>query len=215
MYLPEHFTRTDVATLHRLIRDYPLATLVTLGDGELIVNHVPLLIDAGAGPYGMLRGHVARANPVWRHFSAAVPTTAVFRGPDAYVSPSWYPSKAAHGKVVPTWNYAVVHAHGMPRVIEDRDWLRALVEELTTAHEAAIGSGWKFSDAPADFAQQMLGAIVGIEIPITTLTGKWKVSQNRTAADRAAVAAALGARGASGDSNAAAMAELVRRSSEP
>ena len=204
MYMPSHFAQPDLAKLHALIRERPLATLVTLGGGELVVNHVPFLLDPAPAPYGTLRGHVARANPVWRQFSSEVPTVVVFQGPDAYVSPSWYPSKAAHGKVVPTWNYAVVHAHGMPRVIEDREWLRTLVEGLTAMHEARNGSTWQLADAPPDFSAQMLGAIVGVEIPITTLRGKWKVSQNRDAADRDAVAAAL-------DQREAAMAELVRR----
>ena len=206
MYLPEHFAQRDRQALHELIRAHPLATLVTLGDGELVVNHLPLLLDADAGPHGTLRGHVARANPVWRQFSDRVPTVAIFRGPDAYVSPAWYPSKAAHGKVVPTWNYAVVHARGMPRAIDDRDWLRTLVDDLTRVHEAATGSPWMLADAPPDFAQQMLAAIVGIELPIATLVGKWKTSQNRAAADRDGVVRALDA---SGNHSARAMARLV------
>ncbi|HUN92627.1 MAG TPA: FMN-binding negative transcriptional regulator [Burkholderiaceae bacterium] len=212
MYLPEHFAEHDVPTLHALIRAHPLATLVTAGADELVVNHVPLLLDAGNGPFGTLRGHVARANPVWKQFSPTLPTVAVFQGADAYITPSWYPSKAEHGKVVPTWNYAVVHAHGVPRVIEDPAWLLALVSDLTRTHETAIGSAWTVGDAPGDYIEQMLRAIVGIEMPVATLRGKWKASQNRLPTDRAGVARGLAARS---DAAAQEMATLVRRPESP
>ena len=159
----------------------------------------------GDGALGTLRGHVARANPVWRE-AAGAQVLAAFQGPQAYITPSWYPSKAASAKVVPTWNYAVVHARGTLRVTEDAAWLRALVGRLTDVHEASRAHRWQVDDAPADYIEQMLRAIVGIEIEITSLQGKWKVSQNRSAADRAGVAAGLG----SIDSDAArAMAGLI------
>jgi transcriptional regulator len=211
MYLPKHFEETDRSTLHRLIESHPLAALVTLGDGELVVNHIPFMVDAAAGAHGTLRGHVARANPVWRQFSASVPTVAIFQGPESYITPSWYPSKAEHGKVVPTWNYAVVHVHGVPRVIEQAAPLLALVTALTVHHEAKIGSGWQVSDAPPDYIDQMVASIVGVEIPIGRIEGKWKVSQNRAAADRAAVALALDALAGDQIDPRRAMAALVRR----
>lgn len=208
MYLPEHFAETDPRVLHALIDAHPLGAWVTLGAGGLLVNHIPFLLDADRGQYGTLVGHVARANPVWRSFSTTVESVIVFQGAETYVTPSWYPSKRAHGKVVPTWNYAVVHAHGIPRAVEDPAWLLQLVTRLTERHEAARAAPWKVSDAPADYTARLLEAIVGIEIPIARLVGKWKVSQNRTAADRLGVADGLLERG---DAAAAEMAALVKR----
>jgi transcriptional regulator len=190
MYLPAHFAQQDVNVLQALMRDHPLATLVADTSQGLSANHVPLLYDSGSGTHGMLLGHVARANPLWQE-AAGREVLAIFHGPQAYVTPSWYASKAEHGKVVPTWNYAVVHAHGTLRVIEDKAWLRGLVVRLTKVHEASRRTPWSVSDAPPDFVEQMLGAIVGLEIPLTRLVGKWKASQNRPAADRAGVAAGL------------------------
>jgi transcriptional regulator len=201
MYLPNHFEQTDVGALHALMRDYPLAALVSVQDGEPTADHVPLAFDAATN---MLRGHVARANPLWR-VAAGQPVLAVFTGPQAYVTPSWYPSKAATHKVVPTWNYTVVHAHGVLRVVEDAPWLHALVHGLTDQHEAARAEPWAVNDAPADFVQQLLRAIVGIEIPVQRLLGKWKISQNRSQPDRLGVAAGL----AQGTEDARAMARLM------
>ena len=209
MYIPAAHAETDVAVLHALIRAHPLGTWVTLDGDGLVANHVPFLIDPQRGPNGTLIAHVARANPVWHAFSTSVPSLVVFQGADAYISPSWYASKRAHGKVVPTWNYAVVHAQGMPRAIEDHDWLRRLLHSLVTKHESTQQVPWKIADAPADFVDGLLRVIVGIEIPIDTISGKWKVSQNRPEADRRGVADALAARD---DDTSAAMAELVRRS---
>jgi transcriptional regulator len=206
MYLPKHFEETRVPVLHDLIRAHPLATLVMLTPGGLDANHIPFEIDPDPAPFGTLRGHVARANPLWRTVSD-VEALAVFQGPDLYVSPSWYVTKQETGKVVPTWNYAVVHAHGPLRVIDDRAWLRAFVETLTNRHEAGRRDPWKVTDAPADYMDSMVTAIVGIEIPITKLIGKWKVSQNRPEQDRAGVVEGLRRDG--GDS-ASAMARLVR-----
>ena len=208
MYVPQHFAETDNAVLHALIRAHPLGTWVTAGDDGLVANHIPFLIDPARGERGTLIAHVARANPIWRTFSATVRSLVVFQGVDTYITPSWYPSKQAHGKAVPTWNYAVVHAQGMPRAIEDRDWLRAHLERLVATHEATQPVPWKIADAPADYVDGLLRIIVGIEIPLDTLTGKWKVSQNRPEADRRGVVEGLAARG---DATSAAMADLVRR----
>jgi transcriptional regulator len=189
MYQPAAFVQADPAALHALMRGFPLATLVHAGADGLTADHLPLELDADAG---VLRGHVARANPLWRR-AAGQRVLAVFHGPQGYVSPGWYPAKAEHGKVVPTWNYAVVHAHGTLRVIDDADWLRALVGRLTDRHEAAQARPWAVGDAPPDYLAAMLAAIVGIELPIERLEGKWKLSQNRAAADRRGVVAGLGA----------------------
>lgn len=212
MYAPAHHAETDLAVLHALIRAQPLGTWVTQGEGELIANHVPFLLDESRGEHGTLVAHVARANPVWRSFSKSVDSVVIFQGAQSYITPSWYASKREHGKVVPTWNYAVVHAHGMPRAILDRDWLHALVTRLTRTHEAARAQPWAVSDAPADFIERQLQAIVGIEIPITRLVGKWKVSQNRPAADRAGVVAGLLERG---EAESTEMAALVQRHAVP
>lgn len=191
MYQPKHHEATDTALLHELIRTYPLGLWVTTSDGELVANHVPFLLQPDRGPHGTLVCHVARANPVWRQFSTTQRSIVSFQGADAYITPSWYPSKQAHGKAVPTWNYAVVHAHGVPRAIEDRDWLLSHVSALTTSNEAGQATPWHVTDAPADYIDRMLTMIVGIEIPIEILVGKWKVSQNRPEADRLGVVAGL------------------------
>lgn len=206
MYIPKHFEETDLATLHALIRAHPFATLVTQHDGELNANHMPMLLDTSAGEFGTLRCHVARANPVWQQLAGSR-SLAIFQGPEAYISPSWYPTKREHGKAVPTWNYAVVHAGGQARAIDDGNWLLAHVTEMVGAHEGKMPQPWKVSDAPADFIDSMVRAIVGIEIPISTLLGKWKVSQNRPAVDKPAIADALDARG---DEGSRAMAALVK-----
>jgi transcriptional regulator len=201
MYLPPHFEQHDPAALHALMREHPLATLVSRSEDGLTADHVPLEFDATAGACGTLFGHVARANPLWR-VSAGAPVLAVFSGAQAYVSPSWYASKAATHKVVPTWNYTVVHAHGVLDIVEDAPWLRALVGRLSDHFEAPRPAPWSVNDAPVDYVQQMLRAIVGIRIPLTRLVGKWKVSQNRSEADRQGVAEGMGAH---------PMAALVRR----
>jgi transcriptional regulator len=208
MYVPSHFEESRPDVLHELIRQHPLAALVTLGSKGLEANHIPLELDPEPAPFGTLRGHVARGNPLWRDFSRAIEALAVFQGPQAYISPSWYQTKRETGKVVPTYNYIVVHAYGPIRIIEDRAWLRGLVERLTNRYEAGRAKPWKVTDAPADFVEQMLGAIVGIEIPLTRLVGKWKVSQNRPSADRDGVVAGL--RGMH-DADAQAMSDLVKK----
>jgi transcriptional regulator len=209
MYLPAHFEETRVEVIHQLIREHPLAALVTLGSAGLDANHIPLEIDPEPAPFGTLRGHVARANPVWRDFSRDVEALTVFQGPQAYISPAWYQTKEETGKVVPTFNYIVVHAYGSLRIIEDEAWLRGLVERLTTRHESGRAEPWKVSDAPEDFIKTQLRAIVGIEMPVTRLVGKWKVSQNRPPVDREGVVRGLSEMN---DANAAAMARLVKES---
>lgn len=202
MYLPTHFEQTDTQALHTLMREHPLATLVSVQDGEPTADHVPLEFDAATNT---LHGHVARANPLWR-LAAGQPVLAVFSGPQAYVTPSWYPSKAEHHKVVPTWNYTVVHADGLLRAVEDAPWLHALVVRLTDHHESQRAAPWAVADAPDDYVQQMLRAIVGIEIPVQRLQGKWKISQNRSEPDRLGVASGL----AQGPAPAQAMARLMQ-----
>lgn len=188
MYLPAHFAQDDPAALEQLMRQHPLAMLVHEADGGLTADHLPLEYDAQTRT---LRGHVARANPLWQRAHDRQ-VLVVFRGVEAYVSPSWYPSKAETHKVVPTWNYGVVHAAGTLRAVDDAPWLHALVTRLTDHHEAPQAAPWAVADAPADYVQQMLRAIVGIEIAVTRLQGKFKLSQNRSVADRAGVAAGLG-----------------------
>ena len=207
MYQPKHFEETRVDTIHALIRSHPFGALVTLGPGGLDANHVPFEIDPDPEPLGTLRAHVARANPVWKE-AAGAEVLVLFQGPEIYISPSWYPTKQETAKVVPTWNYAVVHAHGRLRAVEDRDWLRAFVTRLTDRHEAGRSDPWKVTDAPADYVESMLGGIVGLEIPLARLVGKWKVSQNRPAQDQAGVVEGLSREG---QPPASAMADLVRR----
>jgi len=201
MYLPQHFEETRVEVLHQLIHEHPLGALVTLTSSGLTANHIPFEVEPDPAPFGTLRGHIARANPLWRDFSRDVEALAIFQGPGTYVSPSWYPTKRETAKVVPTWNYAVVHAHGAIRFIDDRAWLRAFVEKLTNRHEAGRREPWKITDAPSDYIEKQLGAIIGIEITVARLVGKWKVSQNRPVQDRDGVVEGL-----------LQMADLVRHS---
>jgi transcriptional regulator len=208
MYLPKANEETDIGVLHALMRAHPLGTWVALSDGELIANHIPFVLDDKRGEHGTLIGHVARANAIWQTYSRDVPSIVTFQGTQTYITPSWYPGKHAHGKEVPTWNYAVVHAYGMPQVIEDKDWLLRHVTQLSDAHEANQALPWKVSDAPVDYIDRLLNAIVGIEIPISKLIGKWKVSQNRFAADRLGVIAGLTSQG---DERSLAMADMVER----
>jgi transcriptional regulator len=191
MYLPKHFEQPDRDALIALMRERPLATLVVATPDGPSADLIPLEFHPDEGAHGTLRGHVARANPLWRH--AGAQALAVFTGPEAYVSPGWYASKREHGKVVPTWNYTMVQARGTLRAVDDAPWLRALVGRLTDHHEAAQARPWSVGDAPEDYVQQMLRAIVGIEIALASLLGKWKVSQNRGAADRDGVAAGIAA----------------------
>lgn len=210
MYLPSHFKEERVDVVHSLMREHPLGALVTLGPDGLNANHIPFMIDPKPPPFGTLRGHVARANPAWRDFSRDVEALVIFQGPQAYVTPSWYATKRQTGKVVPTYNYLVVHVYGPLRAIEDPAWLRGFVERLANRFEAGRAQPWKITDAPADFIEKQLQAIVGIEIPVTRLRGKWKVSQNRPAADREGVIRGLQEMG---DVDAAAIADWIKRAS--
>jgi transcriptional regulator len=206
MYVPKDFREDDVPALHDAIRKIALGTLVTLGADGMDASHVPMLIDPEPAPFGTLRGHLARANPQWRRVAAGTEALAVFLGPEAYVSPAWYATKRASGKVVPTWNYVAIHAYGALRVIDDPAWLLALVTRLTETHEAGRAEPWAVSDAPADYIAGMVKAIVGFELPIARLDGKWKMSQNRSAEDRAGVVEGLTREGGAAE---AAVADII------
>jgi transcriptional regulator len=186
MYMPAHFREERAEVLQGAIRNIALATLVTRGAAGIEANHLPLLLEEG-----VLRGHFARANPVWKSLQKNAEALAIFLGPHAYVSPNWYPTKAQTGKAVPTWNYITVHAHGCLTLQDDPVWLRAHVGALSEAHEAGRAMPWSVEDAPGDYIESMLRAIVGFELSITRLEGKWKLSQNRGSADRAGVRDAL------------------------
>jgi len=191
MYLPSHFAETRAGVIQELIFNHPLGMLVTLGADGLEANHLPFEYDPQPTPHGTLRAHVARANPVWSNFSKDVEALVVFQGPQTYITPSWYATKVQTGKVVPTFNYIVAHAYGSMRAIEDQEWLRNFVGKLTQRFEATRAKPWAITDAPDDFIAAHLRAIVGIEIKLTRMLGKWKTSQNRPAADRNGVAAGL------------------------
>jgi len=196
MYNPAQFEETRIDVIHEVIRNHSLATIIYAGESGLVGNHIPLMIDDKRNPNNMngtLMGHVARANPIWRN--AGIDVLVIFQGAQAYITPSWYASKKEHGKVVPTWNYVVVHAHGKLRVIDDSQWLMEHLNLATDIHESSEIHPWKVSDAPADFMASTIKAIVGVEIDITRLECKWKVSQNRSNADRLGVAAGLAGRG--------------------
>ncbi len=210
MYVPSHFEETRLEVLHELMRGQPLATVVTLSADGINANHIPLHLCPDQGQFGALRGHVARSNPMWSNLVQGVDALAIFHGPEGYVSPSWYPTKRDHGKVVPTWNYAVVHAYGALRVIDDPIWLRSQLEALVSRHEARSASPWSISDAPPEFIGRMIESIVGFEIVVSRLKGKWKVSQNQPAVNRAGVVDALRQRG---DAYAAEMAHLIEEAS--
>jgi transcriptional regulator len=205
MYLPSHFAETRGEVLQALMRAQPFATLVTQDGAGLQADHLPLHFAAGIGPFGALQGHVARANPLWRQ-AADTEVLAIFHGPQAYVTPSWYETKRADGKAVPTWNYVVVHARGRLRAIDDPAWLRAQLETLVDRHEGPLPEPWRIADAPPDYIEKMLKAIVGIEIVISEVTGKWKTSQNQPEINRAGVVAGLREQGTE---DALQMAELV------
>jgi transcriptional regulator len=198
MYTPKHFVETRVEALHGLIRAYPFATLVTRVADGLTANHLPFEL---VGP--VLQGHVARGNELAQLDGAEV--LLVFQGPDGYISPNWYPSKHETGREVPTWNYAVVHVHGRLRVIDDASWLRRLLETLTDHHEADQPKPWKISDAPDDHIEKSLRAIVGLEVAIERIEGKFKLSQNHPARNRAGVIAGLHDRDGDGDAELAAL----------
>jgi transcriptional regulator len=204
MYQPAHFREDRLEVQHAMIRAHSLGLLITAGPGGLQANHVPFLVDADGSERGKLRAHLARANPQLDELAAVTECMVVFQGPQTYISPSLYPTKHEHGKAVPTWNYITVHAWGRPQVIDDAAWLRRQVEDLTSHKEGARPAPWAVSDAPEPYVAAQLKGIVGIEIPIARIEGKWKVSQNRPAVDQAGVVTGL--RGDGGD---AIMAALV------
>lgn len=193
LYNPPAFKVEDLDTLHSQIEATGLAMLVTVADEGPIVSHVPLFLDRERGPYGTLVGHLARANPQVKQSRLDVAAVAVFQGPNAYISPGWYAAKREHGRVVPTWNYAVVHARGKLTMFEDRERLKAAVDRLTSIHEARFASPWTTSDAPPDYITAQLKGIIGIEIAIEALQGKHKLGQNRSEADRRGVIEGLSA----------------------
>lgn len=178
MYLPSHFSATDSEKLHQLIVQFPFGTLITHGKEGLDANHLPFDLDIGKGKLGTLQAHVARDNPLWREVQSDREVLVIFRAGDAYISPQWYPSKQEHQKQVPTWNYRVVHAHGKIRVLDDVRAVRGIVARLTRTHESFQEQPWKMSDSPKDYMEDMLRRIVGIEIEITRLVGKLKLSQD-------------------------------------
>jgi transcriptional regulator len=195
MYIPAHFAETRSEELHRIIREYPLGVLVTHGDGGLDADHIPMELDAEAGPHGTLMGHVARANTVWQCCPTGTQVMVVFRGADAYISPNWYPSKHETHRQVPTWNYEVVHAHGTITVHDDERFARRVVARLTRRHEATEPKPWKMGDSAPEVINNMLQKIVGFEIAITSLVGKVKLSQNKEMRDRHSAANTLALRG--------------------
>ena len=191
MYVPGPFAETRLDVLHDAIRQAPLATLVTSGSAGPNATHLPLVLHPEIGPKGTLRGHMARPNTHWKDMISACPVLAIFQGPDHYITPSWYPSKQEHGKVVPTWNYVAVHVRGQAQTFEEPDALLAHVRSLTDQHEAAFERRWSVEDAPSEFIQNMLRGIVGIKITIESIEGKWKLNQNRPEADRRGVVEGL------------------------
>lgn len=192
--------------MHELVRAYPLATLVTHSSSGLNANHIPLHLSESPTPYGTLQGHIARANPLFADIAGGIETLAIFHGTNSYITPSWYATKKETGKVVPTWNYAVVHAYGVLRVVDNAPWLRAQLDALTDRNEASFPGSWKVSDAPPDYIERIMAAIVGVEMVITKLLGKWKVSQNQPTQNQVGVIAGLKA---SGLPESEAMAALV------
>ena len=194
MHIPKHFEENRLDILQQLMQEHPLATIITQGEDGLNANHIPLHLDATAGELGTLRGHVARANPLWRELGSGE-SLVIFHGPNAYVSPQWNPAKAQHGKAVPTWNYAVVHCHGIWQVADTPVAARKNVDELSANHEAGFERPWTLEDAPPDYTEKMLAAIVAIEMPIARIKGKWKISQNHPAATQQSVIAGLREKG--------------------
>jgi transcriptional regulator len=212
MYQPPHFIEPRLEVKHELIRAHPLGLLISLADGAPIANPLPFLLDAHAAPLGLLRAHLARGNAHWRALQSSPSVLVVFQGVNTYVTPSWYQTKRETGKVVPTWNYAMVQVRGTMRVIEDRDWLFAQVTALTNVHEGPREQRWAVTDAPAGFIDSQLKGIVGLEMEIAAIDGKWKVSQNRSAEDVRGVIAGLAE---TDDPSAQEMARLMReRTSE-
>jgi len=199
MYVPAQFREDRVPVLHEMIRRIRLGTLVTLNGDGLVASHLPMLVDPEPAPFGMLSGHFARANPQWRTLKPEVEALVIFAGPQAYITPSWYATKPLTGKVVPTWNYVAIHAYGALRVVDDPAHTHAHITRLTDTQESARAQPWHVTDAPDDFIVGMVKGIIGFEFVITRLDGKWKMSQNRPAEDRAGVVAGLAREGGSAE----------------
>lgn len=210
VYIPKQFEESRVDVMHDLIRTYPLATVVTHSKNGLSANHIPLHLSKLRGEFGGLWGHVARANPMLADIVDDVESLAIFHGPDAYISPSWYATKKEAGKVVPTWNYAAVHAYGILRVVDDASWLRTQLEALTFENEAGFLEPWSVSDAPPDYIDRIASAIVGVEMVVTRLLGKWKVSQNQPIQNRDSVVSGLRASDSSAQIAVAALVEKAK-----
>jgi len=204
MFLPDHFRVDDLAEMHALMRARPFATLVSAGPSGLYATHLPTVLKR-EGDFGAIECHLARANPHWNDLAAGGEALMIFQGPEAYITPNWYASKAENGKVVPTWNYAGVHAYGRPQVMQDKDWLRRHVGELTAQQEAGEPQPWAVTDAPESFIDVMLRGIVGFRFDIARLEGKWKMSQNREMRDRVTTADGLEKRGQNEDAQVAAV----------
>ena len=204
MYMPSAFRQDDLAELHAQMQASPFALLTSAGAAGVQASHLPLLLEPGEGEFGTLYGHFARANQHWRDLQDGAEALTVFSGPDAYISPGWYPAKAEHGKVVPTWNYIAVHARGPVELIEEPERLLQIVSRLSDQHESGRERPWAVSDAPRDYLDSMLRAIVGFALPIRRLEGKWKLGQNRSAADQAGVRDGLAASPSPGDRELAA-----------
>jgi len=197
MYLPDHFRVDDIPQMHALMRGRPFAALVSSGASGLYASHLPTVLK-NEGDYGNIECHLARGNPHWRELAEGNEALMIFQGPEAYITPNWYATKAETGKVVPTWNYAIVHAYGRPAVMQDKDWLRRHVGELTDQQEKAEPRPWHLSDAPDSYIDVMTRGIVGFRFAITRLEGKWKMSQNRAEQDWKGVVTGLNER-ATGD----------------
>jgi transcriptional regulator len=204
MYQPDHFCVEEVPRLHALMRARPFATLISGGAAGLYASHLPTVLKDD-GPFGVIECHLARPNPHWKELAKGDEALMIFQGPEGYITPNWYASKAEHGKVVPTWNYAVVHAYGRPETMIDKDWLRRHVGELTAQQEATESKPWSLSDAPDAFIETMLRGIVGFRFAIARLEGKWKMSQNRAVSDREGVVRGLGQRRKGDDLEIAAL----------
>lgn len=207
MYIPKHHEETRIDVIDHLIRSHPLASLVTMGSSGLFATHLPMILHRDSNEKAVLRGHLSRANRQWKEFSPEIQALAIFSGPEHYITPAWYPEKAESGKVVPTWNYAVVHAYGSFQVIQDSEWLLSHLHSLTDRNEGAQPTPWSVDDAPKDFITSLVNGIVGIELAIQRLEGKWKVSQNQTSQTRSSVVEGLNGLGTDAS---LAMRDLVK-----
>ncbi len=207
MFKPPLFMEDRVGVMHDLIDAYSFGILIAHEDSELSVNHLPFVLHRELGDKGMLRAHMAKGNPLWKAFDEGSNVVVIFQGPHHYISPGWYASKAEHGKVVPTWNYATVHAKGALKLIDDPDWLIEQIGSLSDIHEAGRDDPWKITDAPDKYIRGQMKGIIGVEIEFAELTGKWKMSQNKNDADKAGI---LNGLTNDGDENAIEMVDVMK-----